>query len=410
MRSKRIFHGWINVIACLLILAIGMGVLSNTASIYIKPVCDDLGFSRGAFSLHRTILSIVGLLCMPLFTRLLPKYGSKKILLVCSIGLALSVIGFSVSTQLWHFYVFGAMYGLFTNGISFFLIGTLINYWFIDKKGLATGIAYCGSNIGGAIAVSVIGNLMDTIGWRWAYAGSAILTITLLVPIILLMVKDRPEQHGMTPYQEKKATQADPSSVQFSGVLLSDAQKTPVFWVMLFAFFLFATGCGTPSHLTAFLSDNGYSVVMATTLTSVYQISVAVNKISIGALIDKLGISVGGFLLGLSCIGVPVTALLVHFQIAAWLHVILVGFICAGYSIAISIYVSKLFGNLDFSSILGVFSMDTTLGATVTTPFMGAIFDTTGSYRLSWIILLICAVLGAAGLAVISAMMRKRKA
>lgn len=50
MQSKKIFYGWVNVIACSLVLAIGMGVLSNAAGVFIKPVCDSLGFARGNFS------------------------------------------------------------------------------------------------------------------------------------------------------------------------------------------------------------------------------------------------------------------------------------------------------------------------------------------------------------------------
>ena len=73
MQSKKIFYGWVNVIACSLVLAIGMGVLSNAAGVFIKPVCDSLGFARGDFSLHRTILTLVGVFCLPFFTRLIPK-------------------------------------------------------------------------------------------------------------------------------------------------------------------------------------------------------------------------------------------------------------------------------------------------------------------------------------------------
>ena len=100
---------------------------------------------------------------------------------------------------------------------------------------------------------------------------------------------------------------------------------------------------------------------------------------------------------------------MIQSPIAAWLHALLLGVICAGYSIAISIYVSKLFGNLDFSAILGIFSMDTALASALSSPFMGSVFDSTGSYHLSWIILLICGILAALCLVGINFLQRRRK-
>lgn len=410
MRSKKFFYGWINVIACSLVLAIGMGVLSNAAGVFIKPVCDSLGFARGDFSLHRTILSLVGVLCMPLFARLIPKYGVKKIMLICGCVLSLITFAFAFCTRIWHFYALSVLYGFFTNGISFFLIGTLINYWFDDNKGLATGIAYCGSNIGGALAITILGNLIDRIGWQWAYAGSGLLSLLLLIPIILLFIREKPQDMGLQPYRRKKVSPQIDSPVQYSGMLLSQARRTPLFWLLLIAFFFFALCCGGPSsHLNAFLTDHGYPIALATAIHSFFQLSVAFNKVAIGAFIDKAGIAIGGIFLGLCCIATPALALMIQSPIAAWLHALLLGVICAGYSIAISIYVSKLFGNLDFSAILGIFSMDTALASALSSPFMGSVFDSTGSYHLSWIILLICGILAALCLVGINFLQRRRK-
>ena len=412
MQSKKIFYGWVNVIACSLVLAIGMGVLSNAAGVFIKPVCDSLRFARGDFSLHRTILTLVGVFCLPFFTRLIPKYGVKKTMLVCGCALSLITFAFAFCTQIWHFYVLAVLYGIFTNGVSFFLIGTLINYWFDDNKGLATGIAYCGSNIGGALAIVVLGNLIERIGWQWAYAASGLLGLLLLIPIILLFIREKPQDMGLQPYRRSATAviQTDAPTIQHSGMLLSQARRTSLFWILLIAFFFFSLCCGGPSsHLNAFLTDNGYSIALATAIHSFLQISVACTKIAIGAFIDKAGIAAGGIFLGICCIATPALALIIRSPIAAWLHALLLGVICAGYSIAISIYVSKLFGNLDFSAILGVFSMDTALAGAISSPFMGSVFDHTGSYRLSWVILLVCGILAACGLSIVNLLQRRHR-
>ncbi|MBQ3871975.1 MAG: MFS transporter [Clostridia bacterium] len=397
--KKKIHYGWVIVLASALYLGFGMGMLSNTAGLYIKPVCQDLGFQRGSFTLHRTILTFVSVLMTPVFARAIPKFGIKKIMLVCGIGLSLLTVCFGFATSLIHFYIIGILYGLLSNGISFFLIGTLMNYWFKDKKGLAIGISYCGSNIGGAITISVIGNLMDKIGWRLCYIIPGLIGVITLVPIVLFLVKEKPEDMGLMPYTENRKEDTAGQEVSYRGVLLSDARKMPVYFILLISFFFFSMTCGGPSsHLNAYLSDCGYPTVLVTTLHSFFQISVAFNKVFIGNLLDKVGLKKGGIILSISCIAAMVLALFIHIPAIAWIHVFLLGVICASYSIAVNMYVSIVFGNLNFSTILSKFTMATTLGAALSNPFMGSIFDSTGSYRLSWLVLIGCAVISSIGL------------
>ena len=90
-------------------------------------------------------------------------------------------------------------------------------------KRQATGIAYCGSNIGGALAIVVLGNLIERIGWQWAYAASGLLGLLLLIPIILLFIREKPQDMGLQPYRRSATAviQTDAPTIQHSGMLLS---------------------------------------------------------------------------------------------------------------------------------------------------------------------------------------------
>ena len=50
MKDKKIHYGWIIVIACNILLAATIGIISNSSSLFIKPISDDLGVSRRAVS------------------------------------------------------------------------------------------------------------------------------------------------------------------------------------------------------------------------------------------------------------------------------------------------------------------------------------------------------------------------
>ena len=72
----------------------------------------------------------------------------------------------SFSTKLWHLYLTqGVMVGIgysfvYSSGIS------LVGQYFTTKRGTALGIATSGSGFGQLIMVSVIGTMLNTVGWR----------------------------------------------------------------------------------------------------------------------------------------------------------------------------------------------------------------------------------------------------
>ena len=52
----RIFYGWFIVAASFMVMFCTIGIVNNCSGLYIKPVCDDMGFSRGAMGVNMTIL------------------------------------------------------------------------------------------------------------------------------------------------------------------------------------------------------------------------------------------------------------------------------------------------------------------------------------------------------------------
>jgi len=66
MKNRQIFYGWYIVAACALVAGAGIG-FHNTAGIFLRPVTDDLGFSRGEFTFFRTISAILSVLLLPVY-------------------------------------------------------------------------------------------------------------------------------------------------------------------------------------------------------------------------------------------------------------------------------------------------------------------------------------------------------
>ncbi len=75
-----------------------------------------------------------------------------------------------------------------------------------------------------------------------------------------------------------------------------------------------------------------------------------------------------------------------------------IGMASCGTSVPLSLLVSRFFGQEDYPTIFGFYSMMASLASSISVPGMGAIYDMTGSYRLAWLIFLFTSVIIAVSL------------
>lgn len=389
--KKKTFYGWIIVLASVLITFAGIGIINSTNSVLIKPVCEDLGFSRAEFTLHKTILTLVGAFLLPVYGNIIKRVGVKKVLLVCAVFMPAITFAYSFASSIWHFYAIAALNGVFFNGINFMTIGILVSNWFEDKRGFATGLAYCGSGLGAAASMPIVGYIAETHSWQWVYRFIGIVVIALLIPVILLLVRERPEEKGQLPYRKKGADGVSGLPLDNEGLSLAQAVRTPVFWLMIVAFFLMSALASAPNaHSVPYLTDIGYQTVFATSVMSGVMIMLTAGKIALGFFYDKFGTLAGGIFVSLCCAAFPVFAIFALVPGMPWAFAVFLGIASAGFSVPATVLVEKYFGKKDFASIFSCFTMVTTFSASVASPLMGAVYDATGTYLIAWIAMAVC--------------------
>ncbi|MGI6238524.1 MAG: MFS transporter [Christensenellales bacterium] len=379
------FYGWVVVAASAVALALGLGMFNSTNSVFVKPVCDSLGFERGPFTLHRTIVMLVSALTMPFYGRMLRSAGVRRVLLAGALMLSVLSVGYSFARKLWHFYALAALNGAFYNGLSFLSVGVLINDWFDGKKGTALGLAYAGSGLGGAVMIPVVSRVIELAGWAWAYRLMGALGIAILLPVILIFVRNSPSDLGLERYPSDAPESGGVAGAQ-SGLMLTEAMRTGKFWVLVAAFVLInAFASSTNVHSAPYLSDLGYAAGYVSAVISLFMLVLTVGKIALGALYDRFGTLVGSAILSVFCLGFPIFALLARVPAMAWLYALFVGMASCGVSVPATILINKHFGSRDFAGIFSFISMVSALAASASMPAMGAVYDVTGSYRPAWI-------------------------
>lgn len=390
MKDKKVFYGWFVVLGGLIIMITIGGVAWNCVSQFTKPVCADLGFTRQAMSTNETITALISMAISLSWGTILKKYSLKKLMRAASIALPIAYCGYSFCSSIWMFYLCSVFTGLSLAVLMNLPLSLIISNWFDEKKGLAFGITFMGSGLGGMIFNPIVANLIINLGWRMTYRIMAAMMLVAGTFAVFVLIKIRPEEMGLKPlgYKEIAATETEPAHApEPEGMMLGELLKTTKFWVTAFVLCFCSTAMGCIAQLLSpHLSDNGYTVQMAAYMVSIGMGSMAVGKIILGGLFDKFGTrrtTLFSFTCGLIGIG---GMYMCKYPIALLAIFLGQGLGCSFGTVGTPIVVQSLFGKRDYAAIFGFISACTSLGRSLSPMINGASFDKLGSYNPAFIL------------------------
>ena len=165
--------------------------------------------------------------------------GRTVVLLVPALaGLAACLVGLSyVQPPLWHLYALYMLAGLVGVASSTVTYSRVIANWFDRKRGLALGLSSTGTGLGAFIGPSLAQFLIERGGWRLAYLGLAGLTLVVALPVVAIFLRGTPEEVGLSPDGEARPSGNKPEADR-TGMTVSEAMRTPKFWLLCGIFFL----------------------------------------------------------------------------------------------------------------------------------------------------------------------------
>jgi len=139
------FYGWYIVGVGFFSYLVCAFNLSSTLSVFVKPLTEDLGVSRGMFSLLRTGEILIGGAMAPIIGPLVDRYSGRWLM---AIGALAAGAGFLLLSQVGEFWQFLLLrWGLVSIGGAFMcsmVVTVTISRWFVRKRGRAIAIASLG--------------------------------------------------------------------------------------------------------------------------------------------------------------------------------------------------------------------------------------------------------------------------
>ena len=385
-RTRNFFYGWMIVAVATLALVVSNGLSIGGIPVFYKPMREDLvaagtvaGDAAESFiALGATLTFFFSGVLSPLAGWLIQRSRLKILMAAGCFMLGGALVAQALTSSPYVVYTSRT-----AMGVSLCLVGVLpsivlVSNWFIRRRGLALGILLTGTSIGGVVIPQIATPLIAAYGWRNAMLFISLLVWAVLLPAILLFVKDRPEDIGSTPDGDTATFQEDrPSSAVF-GLTLSQALKTPLFWTLAMCaaavfypifvstqqFILQAAKIG----LTPQQASNGLSVLFLVSVT---------GKFLFGTLSDRFPPT----RVMLICCFVMFTSTLVLINLTAstvFAFLIPFGFGYGGTFVLLQRIAADYFGNRDYPKILGLLIVIETVGASIGGLVTGKMADSAG--------------------------------
>ena len=366
------------------------GAAVATLSVFVVPMSQEFGWSMTEFSGAVSLGGVFGALISPKVGVLVDRGGVRKVLIIGTLLISVSLLALSQTSSLIWFYIAFCLGRMIFAGPFEIAITSAVANWFIELRGRAMSFAALAHSIGLTVLPLVAFFAISQWDWRAGWIAIAIIVLLVgVVPNIFFMIQ-RPEDVGLSPYAK---------SVEASGILgetqgkavnpetsftRGEASRTRAFWMLIaFSLFIYPVQAGVSLHQAPHLIDRGISLGFAATAVSVFSFSAAIGGLIFGQLEALFGVrrslAAGAWLMAVG----TATMLMVFDVWTAILSGITFGAGIGGLMTLFPVAWANNFGRENLGAIRGVTLPIQTLAQASGPLISGILFDLSDGYDLS---------------------------
>jgi MFS family permease len=399
--GERFFYGWVVLGVATLAMIGTLPGRTQGLGLITEPLLRDLNISRVTFAQINLVATLVGSLFCIGIGKLIDRTGSRLVLTITALALGLTVLGMSqVSGAVAMLVAVTLTRGFGQSALSVISLA-MIGKWFRRLLTRAMAIYALVMSIGFMVAFPLVGAIVQSSGWRPAWAAIGACLVFGLAPIAWLFDRSTPESIGVEV--DGGGTQEDATLASDAQTTLSGALRSPAFWVFALAssvYGLVASGIGLLNE--SILVERGFT-------PDIYYRALAVTAIT-----GLLGNFAAGALAGRTSLrSILVTALLVlaaglaalaHVSTAAHVMAQAVAMGVAGGFIMVVFFSfwGRAYGRAHLGRIQGAAQIMTVLASAVGPLFLALWSQATGSYAVAFYVLAVVVLMLAVAAAVVS--------
>lgn len=398
IRKDDTFYGYYLAALAFALGFIGGCVYLYSRGVFVRDQIDDFDASRTEISLVFTAVSVISVAFAPVLGYLLDRFPIRNVMAGGSVAV---VIGFAALSQVQALWQFAVVAGVFL-GLGMGCIGTTANTklmvnWFNRRRGFALGVAIMGYSTAGAVMPTVALYMLNNLGWRGSYLLFAAVILVLVLPAILLLVKQSPRDIGLgmdgDPLGAADGTGSSLGKQDLAGpasrwqalkaqlkIYVSFTRSVP-FWGVVFTFGLMAgTFGGFNVHLFLYYTELGIEEYWATAILSFTSAVAIASKPMFGILIDRVNPRAATMMSCGCCLCAMLCFSFFHSFAAFFVAGALFGLGFGGMVPVRAAIVSRLFSVDQYARAYGSLRLCMFPMTISWLPLIGYIYDTTGSY------------------------------
>jgi MFS family permease len=379
----RVYYGWVLVATLGVTETISWGVLYYAFTVYLTPMADELGWSRGeitgAFSVA---LLVAGLTAIPA-GRWLDRRGPRLLMTVGSIVATLFVLAWSQVSTLPELYVIWAAIGLTMAATLYDPAFAVANRWFERYRVQALTTITLMAGFASTIFIPLAGALVQAQGWRQSLTTLAIVLAVGTIAPHALLLRARPEDLGLHPDGATSGySQTSRQRSTTSGVPVGEAVRHASFrWLTLALWLTTLTTAAVGIHLLPYLGDRGFDPTFAAVVTG----SIGAMQVLSRLVLTPFGSRISPWALGIGVLALQPLSLLFlllgRTTLGVLIFVVLFGAQRGLTTLVRPLLLADLFGVVRYASIAGVLQFALSLAQAAAPYGAGVAYDVLGSYE-----------------------------
>ncbi|MGW3623774.1 MFS transporter [Streptomyces sp. NPDC000880] len=287
----RVHRAWFVAVVAFVTI-IGAAAFASLPGLLIESLHEEFAWSRGTIGFAVSVnLALYGLTA-PFAAALMDRFGIRRVvavaLTVIAVGSGLTVF----MTTSWQLVLYwGILVGLGSGSMALAFAATVTNRWFVQRRGLVTGILTAAGASGQLVFLPVLSWLVENHGWRPASITVA-LSALAVVPFVWLLLRDHPADVGIAAYGAEGFTPKPdpvPGAARRAVTVLFKAARTGPFWLLAgtFAICGASTNGLVKTHFVPAAHDHGMPITAAASLLAVIGVFDVVGTIASGWFTDR---------------------------------------------------------------------------------------------------------------------------
>jgi MFS family permease len=359
-------------------------MVRSSIGVFVIPMETTFQTDRATISVVGTLFSLVFGLAQPFIGKVADRFGPRWAISGGTLAMGLGLVLVFTSTAVWQVFLWYS--GLIALGFAasgFVTHSALLSRWFLRYRGTAIGAMTAGFSIGFLVLVQLITQATVTFGWQTTAAAMGAFFLVVSAPIMLIVIRNKPEDLGQLP-DGAKAAAGGPGPVVPTFTSLRQAAGKRDFWLLVTGY----VSCGfvitmVQFHLIPLTRGLGYSPSEASWSLGIIGLANAAAAVPLGWVADRLGRK--NLLAGVYAVRVLAFVYLATVTDLAGVYVFaaVFGLTWLNTIPPTSGLTADLYGRFSVGLLFGFISMGHEFGGAFATQLAGQVFTATGSYAIA---------------------------